>query len=73
MLEDFHFFSLDLFSGIAMQRKDIEQLQFLSCFDSSIQVLSAIVLVSDVTLLCSISPTPDLPHYTIVERTCTIS
>jgi len=63
-LENFLFFSLYCFSCIAKQVTTLKQLRLLSCIDSLETNFEHFVLFSDITLLLSISPTPDPACYT---------
>jgi len=63
VLEDFLFFSLYSFSCIAKQVTTLKQLRLLSCLDSLETNIEPLVLSSDITLLLSISPTPDPARY----------
>jgi hypothetical protein len=62
-LEDFLFFSLYSFSGIAKQVTTLKQLRFLSCPDFHETNLEPLVLFSDIIFELSISPTLDHVRY----------
>jgi hypothetical protein len=62
-LQDFLFFSLYLFYWIATQVTTLKLFRLMSCLDFLERNFEPFVLVSDITLLSPISPTPDPARY----------
>jgi len=62
-LDDFLLLSLYSFSCIVKQVTTLKQHQLVPCLDFFETNIEPFVLISDITLLSQISPTPEPAHY----------